>query len=170
MIADARTFVGEALYLSNKLATDVTAAVNRLARTSARVSPLWVKQRDWLLGYLLMRVRKGYRVIYHPRKQGQPLVPFLTVWTDSGHATTLNGRAMCGYQLRINGSLVGYRSTVTKIVALSSSGAEIFALCDGVKEGVYTYMLLAELGMDVGPIPVAVDNFFCCQICSWRHQ
>ena len=36
-------------------------------------------------------------------------------------------------------------------------------MCNGVKEGVFVWQLLAELGIDVSDIPTGIDNQACCK-------
>ena len=81
-----------------------------------------------------------------------------TVLTDASFATTKSGRAQLGYLTFLNGSLVGFKSKLSKIVALSTTEAETCACSEGTKEILHGYSLLSEMGIDVTPVHMGVDN------------
>ena len=69
---------------------------------------------------------------------------------------------LLGYVIMLNGSVVGYRSSMSKVPCTSISAGEVYACCDGTKELLYLIMLLSEIGInlsDGGGVPVGIDNF-----------
>ena len=163
-VSFARTVAGEILYLTAKCSPSICAEVNRLCRTCSRPSPVWRGEVLFFVGHLKWRCDKGVRITYYPRRLDQPLMPQIDVFADAGFATTVNGRSLMGYVILFNGAVVGYRSTVTKVATTSTSHAEIFGMCNSVRETVYIWQLLSELGIfitDKEPVPVGIDNQAC---------
>jgi hypothetical protein len=68
-------------------------------------------------------------------------------------------KSIGGYMLFVNGILVGWRSKKPKVVSLSSSKAEFYALAEAVKEIPFIIQLLTFPGVPVEtPMTVHVDN------------
>ena len=116
---------------------------------------------SWTIGHLRHRLKKGVRVTYYPRRMDQPLIPQVDIFCDAGFATTMNGRSLMGYVIMLNGSLVAYRSAITKCATTSTTSAEVFGMCFGVKEGISIWQMLAEIGIDVAPLKTGIDNSAC---------
>jgi hypothetical protein len=160
-VSKGRKICGEVLYEAMKCSPEICPAVNRLCTTAARPSDLWFEQAMWLVGYLKGRQRLNPRIVYKRRKPGQPLVPQVTGLSDSSFNTTLNGRSMLGWFVMLNCSLISYHTGLSKVVTLSTTEAEAHALSDLCKEILYLIMLLGQLGMDIRPVELGVDNMGC---------
>ena len=66
---------------------------------------------------------------------------------------------MTGYVLLLKNVLILWRSKAQKIIALSSSEAEYYALSEAGKDIKFVYMILESMGVHVElPIVVKVDN------------
>ena len=156
---EARTFSGQMLYVSAKNGADVASQTNRLCRSQP--SALWKKEKLWTLQYLRYRIRIGTRITYYRRRTDQPLIPTVSLFTDSG-SRDKDGRMLLGYVILLNGTVVGYRSSMTKVPCTSISAGEVYACCDGVKELLFLMMMVSEMGINLtegGGAPVGIDNF-----------
>jgi predicted RNA-binding protein with TRAM domain len=107
--------------------------------------------------YVLDTKGRGLRI--HPVMR-ESLKWVLVLYSDSDWSSNKDGRrSIGGYMLFVNGVLVGWRSKKQKVVSLSSSEAEFYALAEAVKEIPFIIQVLAFLGVPVEtPVTVCVDN------------
>ena len=82
----------------------------------------------------------------------------LTGISDASMSTTLKSRAMMGWLLFFEGSLINYKCGYSKIACLSTTDSEVHSLSDCAKEMLFYIQLLSEQGINVSGSNVATDN------------
>lgn len=120
-ITRARSIVGAIMYLANRGAPTICAAVVRLAVTCSKPTELWFKSALHLIGHIKYRLRKKVCIRYTPRRRGEGLMPQLELITDASFDTSLNHRSMIGSVVALGGEMIDFHSSLTKIVCLSTS-------------------------------------------------
>ena len=63
-----------------------------------------------------------------------------------------------GYMVKLTDGIFSWNSRAQHTVALSSTEAEYMSLSDTSQQLVWIKLLLIELGIDLGPIPLCGDN------------
>ena len=88
-------------------------------------------------------------------------------YSDADWAGELPGRkSTSGWTFMLNGAAISWSSRTQSVVALSTTEAEYYALCDATKEALYVRKLLAELNdQDEYDEPMIIfeDNAACAQ-------
>ena len=88
-------------------------------------------------------------------------------YSDADWAGELPGRkSTSGWTFMLNGAAISWSSRTQSVVALSTTEAEYYALCDATKEALYVRKLLAELNdQDEYDEPMIIfeDNAVCAQ-------
>ena len=151
------TLVGKLQYLVSGCRPDIALAVNYLSRHVSNYGPTHFTALKHLLRYLKGTKDKG--LTYCGRRlQGTideavrvgPLSSFsnaLVGYSDSDWGRDLlTRRSTGGYCFFLNGCVISWRVRAQKSVALSTSEAELMALCDATKHAVWLRRLLAEMG------------------------
>jgi len=96
-------------------------------------------------------------------------------WIDASYATHDDAKGHSGTVISIgavpgsNGNVVYVKSRKQKLVARSSTEAELIALHDGLPQVVWTREVLAELGYSQSPAEVFQDNKSTIFICEAGH-
>lgn len=70
-------------------------------------------------------------------------------------------KSISGYVFQVFGNVVSWSTKRQPTVSLSSTEAELIALCTAAKEGVWLSNLLSELQVDCLPIVLYEDNIPC---------
>jgi len=88
-------------------------------------------------------------------------------YSDADWAGELPGRkSTSGWTFMLNGAAISWSSRTQSVVALSTTEAEYYALCDATKEALYVRKLLAELNNQDEydePMIIFEDNAACAQ-------
>ena len=69
-----------------------------------------------------------------------------------------------GYGFTVYGNIVSWSSKRQQLVTLSSTEAELVALCHASKEGIWMSHMLSEVGILTGPFTMYEDNIPCIRI------
>jgi hypothetical protein len=152
-----RTGVGMLLNLIKHSRPDVANAVRELSKVLDEPNESTYKQMLRAIKYALDTKGQGLRI--HPVVR-EALKWVLALHLDSDWSGDKDDRkSIGGFMLFLNGVLIGWRSKNQKVVSLSSSEAEFYALAEAVKEIPFVIQVLAFLGVPVEtPVTVHVDN------------
>lgn len=86
-------------------------------------------------------------------------------YADADFANDEVGRkSNSGFVYTLFGNIVSWSSKRQQIVTLSSTEAELVALCHASKEGIWLSYLLKEIGIEVYPFTIYEDNMPCIKI------
>ena len=157
-VKKAKGIVGSALYAAGRAAPSTASAVVLLASTANKPGPLWWKAARHLIGHFKLRAAQKVGLRYTPRKRGEPLIPKIEILSDSSFATTKTYRSLGGYLIAVGGEVIDWRSSLTRIVTLSTLESECCHYSDAVRAGLYFQQLLAQLGICIKTIDTATDN------------
>ena len=148
LLRDYQSLVGSLLYCPVNTRPDVAYAVGMLCRAMGKPTP--------------ELYQAGLRVLYylhHHRSVGlryQSSRLDLSGMSDSDWAVH---RSTTGFVFSYAQAAISWASKRQSSVALSSCEAEIMALSEASKEGVYLSRFLTEIGLRApGPIELATDN------------
>ena len=148
LLRDYQSLCGALLYCAVNTRPDVAYAVGMLCRAMGKPTPVLYHQALRVLYYLHHHEHAGLRY-------GASTFE-MSGMSDSDwavrHSTT-------GYVFTYNQAAVSWASKKQVSVALSSCEAEIMALSEAAKEGVFLRRFLDELGLgSSGPTALATDN------------
>ena len=148
LLKDYQSLIGSLLYCAVNTRPDVAFAVGYLCRAMGRPTPELYAAALRVLFYLHHHRHVGLRYEADSRE--------LSGQSDSDwavkHSTT-------GYVFNYSVAAISWASKKQATVALSSCEAEVVALSEGAKEGVYLRRFLEDLGFpSPSPTPVATDN------------
>lgn len=80
-------------------------------------------------------------------------------YCDSDYASDLDrSRSITGYVFTVGGNTVSWRSSLQKVVALSTTEAEYMALSDSVREGLWLKGICEEMKLNKGEVEVHCDS------------
>ena len=148
LLKDYQSLIGSLLYCAVNTRPDVAFAVGYLCRAMGRPTPELYSAALRVLFYLHHHRHVGLRYEADSRE--------LTGQSDSDwavkHSTT-------GYIFNYSVAAISWASKKQATVALSSCEAEVVALSEAAKEGVYLRRFLEDLGFSTpSPTSVATDN------------
>ena len=157
-LAETRKMLGCILYLCGKAHPMVSPVCNMLATTGLGRGELWDKLFYWLLGYLQKSLKDDPGIKYRERRSGESLTPRVDAMSDASFHSTREGRSLGGYVIMYGGGAVGWRSSLSKTVCLSTTEAEASAASELARELLWLGQWLSEMGMEVLPMHVGIDN------------
>ena len=148
LLKDYQSLIGSLLYCAVNTRPDVAFAVGYLCRAMGRPTPDLYAAALRVLFYLHHHRHVGLRYEADSRE--------MSGMSDSDwavkHSTT-------GYIFNYSTAAISWASKKQATVALSSCEAEVVALSEGAKEGVYLRRFLEDLGFPSPlPTPIATDN------------
>jgi hypothetical protein len=134
-----RTVVGKLLHISRNTRPDIAYAVHQVSRfNSAPGDEHWVAVKR-ILRYLKGSISTGIEF--------KSTNTILIGYSDADHAACPETRrSVTGYAFKLGCNLLSWSSKTQTSVALSSTVAEYYALCDTVKETIWLRGLLTDLG------------------------
>jgi hypothetical protein len=144
--------VGSLLYAAVITRPDIAFAVSRLARFSTNPGPLHQKAADRVLLYL-------QRTASFALQFGGD--DDLRMASDASFAdNTLDRKSSQGFAMKLFGGLIAWRANKQDTVTTSTTEAELLALSQAAKEGLFVARLLKELGvtLDTRRLVIEVDN------------
>lgn len=156
MIAEIRSYqrkIGSILYIAVITRPDVAFAVSQLARYNQNPSLKHHKAADRTLLYL-----KASHGLALQLGGGDDF----DVASDASFAENLPDRKSSqAYVMKLFGGVIGWRANKQATVTTSTTEAELLALSQAAKEGMFLNRLLKELGLDLktaGGIRIQCDN------------
>lgn len=90
------------------------------------------------------------------RKEGQFVVKG---YCDADYGSDLDKRrSITGMVFTVGGNVISWRSSLQKVIALSTTEAEYIALCEASKEAIWLRGLINELGFDQDQVEFYCDS------------
>jgi Reverse transcriptase (RNA-dependent DNA polymerase)/GAG-pre-integrase domain len=144
--------VGSLLYAAVTTRADIAFAVSRLSRFMTNPAPEHHAAADRVLLYL-----KRYRDLGLQFGGGDD---FLVASDASFADNTVDRKSSQAYAMQLFGGLIGWRANKQETVTTSTTEAELLALSQATKEGIYVSRLLQELTvkLDDHRIRLLCDN------------
>ena len=157
------SILGGIMYLANLTRPDLVTAVNRLSRFTANPSHAHYKALAKVVTFAYQTRERFLRYTQSPEEND----PFrLYTASDSSYADCVDtGRSTigrcCWMGKRCSG-LIGWKSSLPKTAATSSTEAELQAAAECSKDIIYTRVLLHDLGYHQrGSTRMYIDNNAC---------
>lgn len=103
-----------------------------------------------------MKGTLDYGLIYH----GNSEAPILQVYTDADWASdTVDRRSVSGALFKLFGSTVSWTAKKQATISLSSTEAELVALCSAACQNQWLVRILKNIGLEMNePVPFFEDN------------
>jgi hypothetical protein len=142
--------VGALLYVSVSTRPDIAQSVGALARYCAAPAVEHWEAAKSVLKYLNSTRDVGITYSGGSGLQG---------YSDSDYAGDEDSRrSTTGYVYILNGGAISWSSRFQPTVAASTTEAEYMAASSAVKEALWLRILLPQLGIDLGGVPIYGDN------------
>lgn len=136
-----RSAVSSLAYLSDTTRPDISFAVNKLQRKMASPTADDWKRAKYLMRYLVGTVKLGIKF-----SEDCASGPALIGYSDSDYAGDLDSsRSTTGYLILFNQAPIHWKSQLQRHVTLSSTEAEVIALCALSKQLAWMRRMLIEL-------------------------
>uniref|UniRef100_A0A1J3IJ96 Retrovirus-related Pol polyprotein from transposon TNT 1-94 n=1 Tax=Noccaea caerulescens TaxID=107243 RepID=A0A1J3IJ96_NOCCA len=114
-------------------------------------------KEHWLAVKWVMRYIKGSMETKLCYKKAGDFV--IRGYCDADYAADLDKRrSITGIVFTAGGNTISWRSSLQKVVALSTTEAEYMALSDAAREAVWLKGLVSELGFEQGPVSIHCDS------------
>lgn len=151
-----RELVGCLMYLMLGSRPDISFAINYFSRFQDKNSGEVWKHLKRVLRYL--RGSIDFELVYKRNLNEDPMVCYV----DSDWAGDLNDRkSVSGYLFKVYGNTVSWITRKQNCVALSSTEAELVALCTAVRDSLWLKKLLNDMNLNIQFIKVFEDNQAC---------
>jgi hypothetical protein len=85
----------------------------------------------------------------------------ISIYADADFARDSSRRSRTGYVIFLNGGPIAWNSSLQDSIAQSTSEAELYAMTEAVKTGLYIKNLLEEIGFPQGKLKCYEDNSGC---------
>jgi len=152
---------GELNYISGLTRPDIAFSVNKIARRLQNPSKEVFRAAKRIVAYLVSTVNLSLKI------QGRSQDWKLSIFTDSSFADIEEEKfkSTGGFIVYLNDSIVSWKSKKLRYICTSTSEAELLAVFEGAKEGLFIAFLLKEIfGIEVFPIPLYCDNKAVCDV------
>jgi hypothetical protein len=152
--------IGSLQYLTLMTRPDIFASLNMLSKYQSKPG------KDHFLGLKrILRYLKGtwdYKLRFtkdgdYPL-EGYADADFANDWEDR--------KSVSGFVFKVFGNIVSWSTKKQPTVSLSSTEAELIALCHATKEGLWLCKLLSDIGISCEPFTMYEDNLPCIRICE----
>lgn len=153
-------WIGSLLYIALNTRPDIAVGVNLLSQKVSKPT-----NNDWTELKRVIKYLKGtakYKLAMAIHTSDHELSGYADAnWAES----TINRRSNSGYLFKLNGGVISWSSRKQKCVALSSTEAELIALTEASKEGIWIRRLLNEIDRIVcDPMTIYEDNQSCLKL------
>jgi hypothetical protein len=112
----------------------------------------------------ILRYLKGtidFKLVYTKENEKETL----TGYADADFANDVDDRkSISGYIFKLFGNTVSWSTKKQATISLSSTEAELIAMCHAAKEGIWISNLLSEIGIECKPFLLREDNIPCIKI------
>lgn len=144
--------VGSLMYAMVGSRPDLAYAVGLVCRYMSKPG-----KEHWLAVKWIMRYIKGALGINLTFTRGSDFK--VRGYCDSDYASDLDkSRSTTGYVYTVGGNTVSWRSSLQKVVALSTTEAEYMALSDAVREGIWLKGICKELKLSDEVFEIHCDS------------
>ncbi|KAI5699156.1 hypothetical protein M8J77_025850 [Diaphorina citri] len=156
-----RELIGSLMYIMLGSRPDLAFAVNFFSRFQNNYSDeIWSAAKK-ILSYIKNTL--NYGLVY--KKSTNCNIPVIESYVDSDWGNdNLDRKSISGYLFKIHGNIVKWVTRKQTSVALSSTEAELIALCTCVTDGLWLNKILSDLNVDVDKIIIHEDNQGCLNI------
>jgi hypothetical protein len=142
------------MYLARYTRPDILFMTTYLCSKSNEPNELHYKMACRVLKYIKDTPNYGIR-FRNETKYGFEL----KVYADAGHATYIDGKGQAGIFITLGSGFIFARSTKIKMVTLSSTESEQYALSDATTYVIWCKSIMEDLGFKLlGPVKVYHDN------------
>ena len=150
-----RSGVGKLLHLMRWSRPDVLNSVRELSKFMMEASPSHYKAMIRCMDYVISTGNKG--LILKPLKQR--IIEVVGV-TDANYATDADSRkSVSGYSVFINNAPISFKSVQQKVVTLSTTEAELYAITQGAQEMLFVMKVIESIGQVIKkPMNLFCDN------------
>ena len=157
-----RQVVGSLVYLADSSRPDISFAVNQLARELSALSMSDWKRAKHVLRYLRGTVNLGLTYRRHPASVERKLIGFC----DSDFAGSVEtSKSTPVFIILLNGAPFHWKTQLQRHVTVSSTEAELIALCSPSKELAWIRRMAIELELvDSGASVILCDNMSAMRI------
>lgn len=146
------------MYLMLGTRPDISYAVNYYSRFQDKATDETYEHLKRVLRYL--KGSSDLKLVYK-RQEG----PILTTFVDSDWGGDLNDRkSVTGYLFKVFNNTISWTTRKQNCVALSSTEAELTALCSAVCEALWLRKLLLDLNINIHELLLFEDNNGCISI------
>lgn len=150
-----RELVGSLMYLANMTRPDIAYAINQVSAFVANPGHGHWNAIKPILTYFAGTVNHGISFGGNEMDAETPLIGF----TDADLSTDLVKRkSTTGFMFQLYGGGVFWVSQRQRATALSTTNAEFYAASEGSRDCIWFKAILAELGIDVGTVPMYCDS------------
>ena len=151
---DYRALIGCLLYVVITR-PDVATIISQLSRYLQAPQEAHYRAALRVLRFLFSTKTKSLYYFDHCLVVGLELLAYSdSTWNSNPD----NSRSRSGYAIFFNGCFIAWKSTLQKLVTLSSCEAEYVALNLAAREVIWLRRLLSELGFEQKPTTLLVDN------------
>lgn len=146
--------VGSLMYAMVCTRPDISQAVSVVSRYMHDPGKGHWQAVKWILRYLQKTINVGLAF-----ERDEPLGQCVVGYCDSDYAGDLDKRrSTTGYLFTLAKAPVSWKSTLQSTVALSTTEAEYMAITEAVKEAIWLYGLLKDLGVGQKQLEVYSDS------------
>lgn len=157
-----RELVGSLLYLSHVSRPDISFAINCLSQLQENPT-----EAAWIALKGILRYLKGtsnYKLIF---KRKDFLNNKLSLYVDADWGSDYKDRkSITGYLIKFCNFPIMWHCTKQKVIALSSTEAELIALCKGLQDLIWIDKVLKEAIKDNLNLTIFEDNLSCIKFVS----
>ncbi|XP_072375542.1 uncharacterized protein [Diabrotica undecimpunctata] len=147
-----REAIGSLIFLATTSRPDITFAVNQVSRLFNDWSDEHWKTVKRIFSYL--KYTAHYKIVYRKTTQIKVIG-----YTDADYAGCLDTiKSTSGYVFILGNGPITWKSQKQNIVAQSTTEAEYVSLAFSVREALWLRNFLKEIGIDVSPVNIFVDN------------
>ncbi|GJR60331.1 hypothetical protein Tco_1502493 [Tanacetum coccineum] len=146
--------VGSLMYLMVCTRPDIAYVVSEVSRYLANPGKNHWEAVKWIWRYLQGTTNVG---LVYGTDHGNHVD--VTGFVDLDYTKDLDkGGSITGYTFLEHGCVVSWKATLQHVVALSTKEAEYMAFTEAVKEAIWLWGLLEELGVRLNTVAVNCDN------------
>ena len=150
-----REEIGSLMYLAGMTRGDISYAVNQVAAFVSNPGRDHWEAIKQILAYLAGTTHHGICNGGESINQTMPLIGY----TDGDLAMDrLKRKSITGVCFKFHGGLISWGSKRQRATVLSTADSEFYAASEGSREAIWFKALLAELGIDVGVVPIFCDS------------
>lgn len=149
--ARCRSLIGSLLYVTVNSRPDLAFSVNYLSRFQSTANETLWKALKRVLRYVKQTI--NYTLIFE-KNCDIPLIGF----ADADWGRDVDRKSTTGYLFKIYGNTVIWKSKKQSVVALSTTEAELIALCHACVESCWIVKILKDLNIEVENFKIFEDN------------
>ncbi len=158
-----QSLLGGLLYLQMCTRVDLSFAVNRFARVAREPT---MRQFNYLKKVLKYAVNTKELGLTYQRQKTRENSFTVSSEVDSSWGDAESRKSTYGYLVRVQGCLIGWKTKVSDVIALSTSEAEFMGIAEVVKEMKYIRNVVDFVGFQVKPLQVENDNQGALKMCQ----